>query len=243
MIQPSLQIILEDGILIVIDKPAGLPVWLENQEQTTVGSLLAERFPNQKQLGNERRYGIIHRLDKDTSGVLLVAKTAEAFDFFQKQFAERKVEKQYICLAAGSIKQEKGTIHTLMSRSPSDRRKQKASPWSENIPPGSREATTEFELRGRYEDKKGNKYTLVKAFPKTGRKHQIRAHMAFLGNPLAGDKLYQFKNQPTPEGLQRQFLHASSLKVPYPDGTIKEFTAELPADLKETLAKLNPISH
>ena len=123
----ELQTIYEDDKLLVVDKPAGLSVWNEGiGREETVADLLLGQFPELEKLGEERRYGIVHRLDKDTSGILLVSKTKQEFEQLQKQFAERKVEKQYICLVEGSFNQENGIVHTLLGRSPADRRKQKA---------------------------------------------------------------------------------------------------------------------
>lgn len=168
-----------------------------------------------------------HRLDKDTSGVLLIAKDKQTLEFLQEQFKEHKVEKRYICLAEGNVKQEGGVIHTLLARSPADRRKQRAYPLNEHRT-GRREALTEWKVLKRFEN-----YTLLEVKPKTGRKHQIRAHMVSMGHPVAGDKLYGFKNQRIPEDLKRQFLHASFLKI---NG--KEFISPLPQDLQKVLKKL-----
>jgi len=204
----GLKILAERGTLLVADKPPGLTV-----EQTA------------EQLG----YTPAHRLDKDTSGVLLLAKNQETLEFLQKQFKERKVEKRYICLVEGSFRENSGTIHTLLARSPADRRKQRTYPLNEPKE-GRREALTEWKVLQRFEG-----YTLLEATPKTGRKHQIRAHMVSIGHPIAADKLYGFKNQQTPKGLYRQFLHASYLEI-----RGQKFTSELPPDLQQVLNALQP---
>ena len=222
-----LKILSKNDIVLVLEKPANLSV-------SDIPALLLKQVPEQKELGEEMRYGIVHRLDKDTSGLLLVARTPEAFRFFQEQFKERRVEKTYICLVVGKIAQENGNITTLLGRAPSDRRKQKVFLPTDPEAEGKREAETHYKVLKRFED-----YTLLEIHPKTGRKHQIRVHLASIGNPLAGDKLYGFKGQQTPEGLNRHFLHASSLKIPMSDGSIEEFTSELPEDLKEILKKLS----
>jgi len=225
-----LKILSQNDRLLVVDKPAGIPVWSEGmQHEESIADLLLGQFPELEKLGEERRYGIVHRLDKDTSGVLLVAKTKDSFDFFQKQFQSRQVEKRYICLVAGTLKEENGVIHTLLARSPADRRKQRTYPLEQQRE-GLREAVTEWKVLKRFEE-----YTLLEVTPKTGRKHQIRVHMASLGNPIAGDKLYGFKDQQIPQGLSRQFLHARYLKI---NG--EEFTAELPQDLQQVLDTLQP---
>ncbi len=229
-----LKIIHEDDTLLVVEKPAGMAVWREGPVQgKTVGEMLAEQFPALQTLREERRYGILHRLDKDTSGILLVAKSAEAFSFFQKQFQDRTLQKKYLCLVEGNVKEEKGRIETLLGRSSGDKRKQKVLLPGEPESAGKREATTEYQVKERYPG-----YTLLEVSPKTGRKHQIRVQLASLGHPIAGDKLYGFKNQKVLPGLQRHFLHASSIRIGYPDGTIQEFTSELPDDLQNILDNL-----
>jgi 23S rRNA pseudouridine1911/1915/1917 synthase len=243
----NLKIIHEDDTLLVVEKPAGMTVWKEGPgEGKTVGDAIVQQFPAQKALGEEQRYGILHRLDKDTSGILLVAKTPEAFSFFQKQFQDRAVQKKYLCLVEGNMKEEKGRIETLLGRSLSDKRKQKAYLPGEPGSAGKREAITEYLVQERYlfesEDSSESErpaYTLLEMFPKTGRKHQLRAQLASLGHPIAGDKLYGFKNQKVLPGLQRHFLHASSLKISYPDGTVQEFTSELSEDLKVVLKNIS----
>ncbi len=218
-----LKIIYEDDTVAVLEKPPGMDV-------DALGKELASYTEPFRLMGEELRFGIVHRLDKDTSGVLLAAKTKEAFLFFQRQFQERRVEKEYVCLAVGTVKKDRGAIETLLVRSPADRRKQKAVPLQESGLQGARVALTEYEVMERLPG-----FTLLRVRPKTGRKHQIRAHLAFLGNPIAGDKLYAFKNQQAPASLTRQFLHASTLAIAMPDGKRKEFRSELPADLKNAL--------
>jgi len=198
----------QDKDLLVIDKPAGISVDdLENQ-------LPEIDLP---------RNGIIHRLDKDTSGVLLVAKNKESLQFFQKQFKNREIQKTYIALVHGKIKQDSGDIETLIGR---DGIKQKAYllQGPENKKTGPRQAETKWKVIERYND-----YTLLEVKPKTGRKHQIRVHLAYLGYPVVGDKLYSFKNQKVPQGLKRQFLHAKQLN---------QFKSELPEELKDILCKI-----
>ncbi len=177
--------------------------------------------------------GRAHRLDKETSGLLIAAKNPESLEFLQKQFKERKVEKRYLALTVGHLPQKKGRIETLLGRSPKDRRKQKVFLATEPKTEGKREAVTEYEILQKFEN-----YDLIEAEPKTGRKHQIRAHLAHLGHPLAGDKLYGFKGQPCPPDLKRHFLHANYLKLTLPGGKTGEFRSKLPKDLKPILEKL-----
>ncbi|OHA71316.1 MAG: hypothetical protein A3D64_01485 [Candidatus Wildermuthbacteria bacterium RIFCSPHIGHO2_02_FULL_49_9] len=210
----NLKILFEDANLLVVDKEA----WIDVEG---VQKLLPEG------------YAPAHRLDKDTSGVLLVAKTPESLEFFRQQFKQRMVEKIYLCLAEGRIEQKQGEIETLLGRSPNDRRKQKVFLPGEPGTQGKREAVTKYKVAKRYAG-----YTFLEVKPKTGRKHQIRAHLSHLGHPVAGDKLYGFKNQKAPEGLKRQFLHAYSLCLTMPNGKKKEFTSPLPVELQKVLDDL-----
>jgi len=209
-----MKIIYQDNDLVVYDKPAGIN---------------CDDFPRR-----------VHRLDKDTSGIFLVAKNDRTLDFLQKQFKNRKVEKKYIALVVSHLKNQEGKIETLLGRSPNDRRKQKVYLPHEPASQCKRKAVTYYKVLQRFKD-----YDLIEAEPKTGRKHQIRAHLAYLGHPIAGDKLYGFKGQPILAGLNRQFLHASYLKIKMLNGESKEFKSELPKDLQlclqnsRNLSKLN----
>ena len=239
----------EDSDVMVVDKPAGIVVFPEGEStEKTLIDYLIEKYPDLKSVGEAPRHGIVHRLDKDTSGLLLVAKSTEALIFLQKQFsagakalADKKnrepldkiLEKRYIALATGVIKDDQGTIHTLIGRANSDPRKQAAHSLEYKGKTGLREAITEYKVIERFKD-----YTLLEVQIKTGRKHQIRCHMAYIHHPIAGDKVYGFKDSPVPEGLQRQFLHASHLKITLPSGDIKEFNSKLPQDLQNILINL-----
>ncbi len=204
----NLKVIYQDDDLLAIDKPAGVN---------------ADDF--------ERR---VHRLDKETSGILLVAKNDKALEFLQKQFKERRVEKKYIALIVGHLKTKQGIVKTLLGRSRIDRRKQKVFFQGEPGTQGKREAITKYRVLQRFKN-----FDLVEVMPETGRKHQIRCHFAYLGHPIVGDKMYGFKNQPVPEGLKRHFLHASGLKIKLPDGKEKEFKVDLAEDLRKVLEKLD----
>ncbi len=246
----DIKIIYEDADVLVVDKPAGIVVFDEGPASTkatagkaeTLIDALLEKYPELKNVGEAPtlsgagplsgppRYGIVHRLDKDTSGLLLVAKSQEALIFLQKQFKNREVDKKYLALATGVVKDESGRIETLIGRSPADPRKQKAY-TQEGV--GKREAITEYKILQRFEN-----YTLLEVQIKTGRKHQIRCHLAYIHHPIAGDTMYGFKDSTKPEGLERQFLHASYLRIQLPSGQTKEFNSDLPQNLKEILNEL-----
>ena len=228
----NLKIIYEDENVLVVDKPAEMIVFPEgNVKEKTLIDHLVESYPELKEVGQEPRYGIVHRLDKDTSGVLLIAKNNETLELLQNQFKERKIAKKYLALVIGKVKDSQGEIKTLIGRASKDRRKQKVylpgEPGSEN----KREAESYYKVLKNFKD-----YTLIEVEPKTGRKHQIRCHLAWIHHPIAGDRLYGFKNQPLPEYLSRQFLHSSYLKVKLAEE--KEFRSDLPEDLEKVIKKL-----
>lgn len=231
----ELKVIYEDEGLLVIDKPARIIVFPERRiKEKTLIDYLLENYPDLKKIGKAPRYGIVHRLDKDTSGILLVAKNNKTLDFLQRQFKERKVIKKYLALVVGNLKEDFGKIETLIGRSPKNRKKQRVYLPFEPKAREKRKAITGFKVLKRFK-----KYTLIEVIPKTGRRHQIRCHLAYLSCPIAGDKIYGFKNQPTPKGLNRQFLHANYLKIKLPDGKEKEFKSDLPENFKKILEKLN----
>lgn len=244
----DIKIIYEDNDVLVVDKPAGIVVFPEGPasakatagEAKTVIDYLIEKHPDLKSAGEAPRYGIVHRLDKDTSGALLVAKTTEALIFLQKCFKNRGVEKKYVCLVEGAIKDDSGEIKTLIARSPRDPRKQTVYEMGDpSAPKSAREAITEYRVIERFQN-----YTLLEVSIKTGRRHQIRCHLSYLQHPIAGDKLYGFKNSKSPEGLTRQFLHAKQLKIQLPacagrpSGKEEMFVSELPEELKKVTDKL-----
>jgi len=240
----KIKILHEDENILVIDKPAGISVYSENPHEITIIENLIRHYPDLQGAGSYPRYGIVHRLDKETSGILTIARNNQTLTWIQKQFKESLAEKKYIALVVGVMEIEKGEIKTLIGRSKKDFRKQKIFLPHEPEAEGKREAITEYKILKKYSAKGGSasggkNYTLVEAIPKTGRTHQIRAHFAYIHHSVAGDKKYGSKNQIIPEGLQRHFLHANYLKIKLPDNQIMEFQSELPEDLKIVLNKLD----
>lgn len=243
------KIIYEDNDVLVVEKPAGIVVLPEGQtKDNTLIDALVVKYPDLKNAGESPRYGIVHRIDKDTSGILMVAKTSEALIFLQKQFSagakaladkknsqtlEKSVEKRYIALVEGNIEDDAGTINTLVARAKGDPRKQRVYSALGLHPKSAREAITEYKVLQRYKE-----YTLLEVQIKTGRRHQIRCHFSYLGHPVAGDKLYSFKNSKVPDGLTRQFLHSAFLKIQLPSGETKEFMSGLPEELKKVLISI-----
>ncbi len=219
------KIVYEDENIIAVNKPPGIVVFHEEQKDTeekSLSVLLADSFPSIKGVGGGRN-GAVHRLDKNTSGLILFAKDEKALAFLQKELLEQRAKKRYITLVFKVMKKDEGEIRTFIDRSPGDRRKQRA-----DKDKGKREAITFFRVIKRF-----NNHSLLEIWPKTGRKHQIRCHLSYIGHPVAGDSLYGFKDQKDPLDLKRHFLHAQSIEI---GGKI--FSTPLAPDLQEVLDKL-----
>jgi 23S rRNA pseudouridine1911/1915/1917 synthase len=215
-----LEIIYEDADLLVINKPAGMVVHpaAGHTSGTLVNAVLGHT-PT-LDIGGEERPGIVHRLDADTSGLIVVAKSDKAMLYLQAQFKARTVHKTYLALVIGHINPPRGRIEAPIARDPAHRQKMAVVTSGK-----SREAITVYRSLASLDG-----YTLVAAEPQTGRTHQIRVHLAFIGFPVAGDTLYgQPKNK---IHLSRQFLHAWKISFALPDGRPVSFTAPLPDDLR-----------
>jgi len=247
----SISIIYQDNDIVVVNKPAGISVHKGVAEKgETLADWLVEKFPEMKKVGDEPelRPGIIHRLDKDTSGVLVAARNQKSFEFLKNQFSahslklskegrdlayggqKREVVKKYLALAEGVLKNDNGTIDLPIGRSASDFRKKLA---SDSAKGELREAVTEYKVLEKFPD-----YTLVEAYPKTGRTHQIRVHFKAIGHPIVCDSLYGGKRMTCPFGLARHFLHANFLEFVSPSGARLKLEADLPEDLAEVLEGL-----
>jgi 23S rRNA pseudouridine1911/1915/1917 synthase len=228
-----IRIVYADAYLIVADKPAGMPSHpLKPGETGTAANALVGRFPELAQVGpSPREGGLVHRLDTDTSGLLLAARTDAAHAMLRAQFAARAVEKRYLALVAGEI-HAGGEIALPLLHDPHDsRRMQPASDAGYAAEHGARPAVTRFEPV----ERKGG-FTLLDVEIPTGVMHQIRAHLAFVGHPLAGDALYGGPDLP---GLGRHFLHAARLAFAHPDGSRARYESALPADLAAVLRGLD----
>lgn len=222
--------------MIVINKPYGVVV---NKSDTTAKVFTVQDFAEskvEKIPGAEEfndRGGIVHRLDKDTSGVLVIAKTPEAFDNLKNQFKERKTVKKYVALVHGKVEPTEGTIDAPIERSPFNRMRF-------GIFPGGREASTQYRSLKTLKSPKGLKesFTLLEVEPKTGRTHQIRVHLKYIGHPIVSDPIYGGRKQ-LREDLKwchRLFLHAASLEIEHPvTGEGMVFEVELPSVLQNVL--------
>jgi len=244
-----LKVLYNDHGLLIIDKPAGLTVHPgAGFKGETLASALLFHFKDIQEVGEDHRPGIVHRLDKDTSGVILVAKTQDMYEYLKDAFAERKIKKEYIALVQGHLEKPSGIIETPIGKSKSDFRK-----MTTKNPVEGKEAVTEYkvleylksanqlvsESADQQKQKTGvDEYTLVLVKLHTGRTHQIRIHFASLGHPLMGDELYGNKKSKLPH-LSRQFLHAKRIEVRLPDKTWVEAESDFPLDLRETLTDLN----
>lgn len=219
-------VLYEDESVVAIDKPAGMVVHAgAGVHSGTLVNALLHRFQTLSGLGGELRPGIVHRLDRFTSGVLLVAKTDAAHQDLAVQFSSRQVEKVYFALVQGSVKQETGRIERPIARDPV-RRTRMTARLSEG-----RAAWSEYRVRRRLPD-----FTLLEVRIGTGRTHQIRVHLASVGHPVAGDTLYGAKAQPT---LGRYFLHAHRIRFRSPaTGETVEVTSPLAPELERWLETL-----
>ena len=219
-----LTIIYEDGDILVIDKPAGLTVHPApgHPNHTLVNAILAH-CPGLTINNEPMRPGIVHRLDKDTSGLIVIAKNDLAQEYLTAQFKSHTVTKRYLVLVKGRLSPEQGIIEAPIGRDP-HRRQRMA------IVEAGKEATTQYQVR-KYLDT----YTLVEVTPLTGRTHQIRIHLSAIGCPVVGDPIYGIKSA----HLNRQFIHAYRLGFRLPSTKqYQEFTSPLPMDLEQALEHL-----
>ena len=223
-----LHILYEDDDLLVVDKPAGLTVHPApgHPGHTLVNAILAH-YPHLADIGDSLRPGIVHRLDRDTSGLMLVAKNRVAQANLAEQFKSRSVVKAYLVLVKGRLTPQTGIIQADIGRDPRNRQRMA-------VVSRGREARTEYRVVRYIGD-----YSLLEITPETGRTHQIRVHLAAIGYPVVGDSVYGVKSP----YLSRQFLHASKLGFHLPStGKYMEFSSELPPDLEQALKDIGYIS-
>ena len=229
------KIIYEDDSIFVIDKPAG---WITNEAGTTttqpvVQTWIRENFDYPLKGDMEMRDGIVHRLDKETSGILLIAKTREAFERLQAEFKNREVQKTYTALLHGKLEGE-GKIEAEVGRLP----------WRRDrfgVLPGGRASVSDYKVIKFYPEERGG-YTLVEFYPKTGRTHQIRIHAKHIGHAIVSDEFYAGRKTARNDRkfCPRLFLHASGIKFIHPStGKEIEFSSKLPDDLKEVLKNMD----
>lgn len=244
----NIPILYEDDNLLAVNKPAGLLVHADGRtNEPTLSDWVVEHYPQTKDVGEPiklsaggeiSKHGIVHRLDRETSGVILVAKNQETFLFFKRQFQDRTIKKVYRAIVHGTLKNERGTVDKPIGKSRGDFRRWTTGKDARGV---LREAVTEYKVLCR-----AGGFSYLDIFPKTGRTHQIRVHMKAIGHPVVCDKLYTQKQTlaRTDEeggcalGLGRTALHALSIDVAARGGKRIKIEAPLPSDFQEALAEL-----
>lgn len=256
-----LEILYEDPDLLVINKPVGIIVnraktvsgdtvqdWMDQRfgfEKPPVGTS-EDQVEKTKDSENEINYtdpkiffersGVVHRIDKETSGCLVLAKNPDAFFALQKAFKERSVKKSYVALAHGHLVPKTGEVNAPIGRLPWNREQF-------GVVPGGKEAHTHYVVERYLSDQANNSYSLINLFPTTGRTHQLRVHLKYLGFPIVGDYLYAGRklSEHDRRWCPRVFLHASKISFPSPkNGITISVEAPLPQELFDILASLNP---
>ncbi len=239
-------ILFETDDVLVINKPYGLIVHGDGKDTgPTVVDWLLARAPEAKGVGEEAkdqsgspldRSGVVHRLDRDTSGVMILAKKQEAFEKLKYQFHERLVRKEYRAFVYGRLNDRWGTVNRPIGRHAKDPRRRSAERGAKGV---LREAITNFERIGMGEHKE-EPFSYVKLFPKTGRTHQLRAHLRALDRPIVGDTLYAEYKQDRSNHLdcKRLMLHAHTLEISLSDGTEERFIAPLPQSFEDAADRI-----
>lgn len=263
----KINILYEDANMLAIDKPAGISVHSDGKTKgKTISDWILKNYPKMENVGEPSMYqgkeikrpGIVHRLDKDTSGVLVLVKNQKAYEFLKNQFKEREVKKVYHTIVSGFMREDRGVINKPIGRSPNDFRKRLAGRGARGE---LREAITEYRVLKRFEapaydtspepaqisprftrqnptgsdaTKKfvqvpSAKFTYLEVRPKTGRTHQIRVHMKFLNHPVVCDELYNY-GKPAPSGFTRLALHSKSIELKNLKGEILKIEAPLPKE-------------
>lgn len=214
----ELPILYEDQNVIVINKPAGVLTHSKGSLnlEATVASFINPKITDEQLAGN--RAGVVHRLDRATSGVIIAAKNSETLHFLQKQFSTRKTKKTYFAVVEGWPEPEQAIIDAPIARNPKK-------PQTFIVASGGKPAQTEYKVLQKFE-KNGLKYSFLELIPTTGRTHQLRVHLKYIGHPIVGDKFYGHE-------AAHMYLHAQALEITLPGGERKLFKAPLPKIFKE----------
>lgn len=240
----KIPILYEDKDVLVINKPAGLVVHPDGRtKEKTLVDWLLKKYPKIKNVGEPiildddtkiLRPGIVHRIDRDTTGCLIIAKNQKAYEFLKEQFQDRKVHKVYHAFIYGILKEERGMINRPIGRSVNDFRKWTA---QRGIRGEMREAVTYFKVL-----KTKGEFTFIEAIPKTGRTHQIRVHFNALNHPIVQDSLYAtdfYLKKKGQLGFKRTALHAKELEITIPNGKLLKMSAPYPEDFEEAIKKFS----
>lgn len=232
----NIEIIYESADYIVLSKPAGLlmhKIRIKNnelKEEETLTDWIVSKYPEIKSVGDdpETRPGIVHRIDRETSGVVVIARNAKYFEYLKKKFTEQNITKNYLALVYGELKEDDGVISKPIGI--------KNGTVKRTVYGGKmvKEAVTYFKVIKRYKD-----YTLIIASPKTGRTHQIRVHLSSIAHPIVGDKLYGGKKEKKSLlKISRHFLHAKEITFESKPGELVTFVAEMPKDMENIISEL-----
>ena len=245
----QIPILVETPDFLVINKPAGLMVHADGKEKkeqstSTLTDWILEKYPDMKGVGEPMsidgkeidRPGIVHRLDEDTTGALLIAKTQASFEFLKKQFQDRDIEKEYHAFVWGVFKETEGIVDAPIGRSKNDFRRWLSGRGTRGE---LRDAVTRWEVVGTAEEDSQH-FSFMHLFPKTGRTHQIRVHMKFLQHPIVSDSFYA-PTKPKALGFERLALHARTISFTAPTGEEITVTAPYPADFERALAGIVPV--
>ena len=232
---PRTEVILEEKDFAVLNKPAGIIVHAPHRfkaDHPTVVDFVRARYPETNDVGDDpkTRPGIVHRLDKDTSGVLVIARTNDFFLHLKRLFQRRLVKKTYCALVWGRVSLE-GVIDIPIGLKPGSVKRSARARNMKMV----KNAVTEYETISRFTHGE-EEFSLVRVFPKTGRTHQIRVHFLEIHHPIVGDQMYGKRKNPWE--LERQFLHAESVEFPLPDGKRFRIEAEMPEDLSAIVEDL-----
>lgn len=235
-------IISETDDYLILNKPSGLMVHSDGKSsKTTLTDWIISKYPKIRGVGEPLvfdgqeidRPGIVHRLDEGTSGVIVVAKNKESFDYFKKLFMSRNIEKEYHAFVWGHFKGLSGMVDEPIGRNKNDFRQRHA---GRGIRGEAKEALTRWEVLNQFMDENGEKFSFVRLFPKTGRTHQIRVHMKFLQRPLVSDSLYA-PTKPDALGFSRVALHAKAISFVDQKGEKIEAEAPYPPDFEVAIAR------
>ena len=233
----KIKVLYEDSNILAIDKPSGISVHADGRnKEKTIADWVIKNFPKMKNVGENEIYenakikteikkpGIVHRLDRDTSGVLLLAKNKKAYEFLKSQFQNREIKKTYVAIVSGWLKDERGVIKKPIGRSPTDFRRYSATRGARGE---MREAITQYKVFKRFIAP--SKFTYLEVYPKTGRTHQIRVHLKSIDHPIACDSLYN-PNSPCPKGITRMALHAKSIEFKNLKGEMVKVESAIPKE-------------
>lgn len=229
-----IKVLYEDKDILVIDKPSGISVHGDGRSRKkTIADWVLKNYPKMKNVGEPMgeilRPGIVHRLDNETSGVMLLAKNKKAYEFIKGQFKNREIKKTYHAIVSGFVRDDRGIINKPIGRSPADFRRYLS---GRGVRGETREAITQYRVLKRFQAPQ--KFTYLEIKPKTGRTHQIRVHMKYLNHPVACDSLYN-PSAPCPKGVSRLALHALSVEFKNLKGKVIKVESPLPLQFKKVI--------